>query len=298
MAASRVSGARLSPVLVGIVSGILAALFWGAGIVVGRHGLDVGLTPAEMALHRFLWVGLGFLPFVIRDRFAALDGIGWRRAIMLTIFGGPPMVMLSYVGFYFAPLGHGAVIQPSSSALGGLLLATLVLREPLPVHRLIGALIIVCGLGVFGAEAFTTLGSRAVLGDLIFVFSGSIWTVFGLMLKKWNVSPTRGVIVMAVISLVDLPIHWLVFGFDPILAAGFTENLLQALVQGVLAGSGAIFLYARSVLLLGAGRAAIFPALVPMFTLLIGYFTIGNVPSVLQLVGLAIVVVGFRFAMK
>jgi len=73
---------------------------------------------------------------------------------------------------------------------------------------------------------------------------------------------------------------------------------LQVAVQGVIAGVLPIFLFARTVILLGAGRAAVFPALVPGFGLIIGYLALGVVPSIEQLVGLVIVVIGFRFAMK
>ena len=69
---------------------------------------------------------------------------------------------------------------------------------------------------------------------------------------------------------------------------------MQAVVQGAFAGAGAIYLFTRAVILLGAGRAALFPALVPPFTLLIGYLTLGEVPSVSQLIGLAVVLIGFR----
>jgi drug/metabolite transporter (DMT)-like permease len=69
-------------------------------------------------------------------------------------------------------------------------------------------------------------------------------------------------------------------------------------VQGLLAGALPIYLFTRSVILLGAGRAATFPALVPGFSLVIGYLALGAVPSLAQVIGLAIVVVGFRFVVK
>ena len=72
------------------------------------------------------------------------------------------------------------------------------------------------------------------------------------------------------------------------------ENLLQVVVQGLIAGALPIYLFARSVILLGAGRAATFPALVPGFSLIIGYLALGVVPSIAQLVGLVIVVIGFQ----
>jgi len=48
------------------------------------------------------------------------------------------------------------------------------------------------------------------------------------------------------------------------------------------------------VVLLGAGRAALYPSLVPPFSLLVGFLAIGDIPSVWQLVGLSVVVIGFR----
>jgi drug/metabolite transporter (DMT)-like permease len=50
----------------------------------------------------------------------------------------------------------------------------------------------------------------------------------------------------------------------------------------------------RSVVLLGAGRAAVFPSIVPGFTLLIGYLVLGEAPTLLQLAGFAVVLIGFR----
>ena len=102
----------------------------------------------------------------------------------------------------------------------------------------------------------------------------------------------RAVAVTSMLSLAGLPI--LVWDFGNMLAAGFFENLMQAVVQGAFAGAGAIYLFTRAVVLLGVGRAALFPSLVPPFTLLIGFFALGEVPSMSQLIGLVIVVAGFR----
>jgi drug/metabolite transporter (DMT)-like permease len=93
-------------------------------------------------------------------------------------------------------------------------------------------------------------------------------------------------------------VHWAIFGFDPMLAAGWLENLLQIAAQGIFAGPAAIYLFTRSVILLGASRAALFPALVPATTLLIGFLMLGAIPSIVQLAGLVVVGIGFRFAMK
>ena len=102
--------------------------------------------------------------------------------------------------------------------------------------------------------------------------------------------------ITSVLSLTGLPI--LLFKFDNMLAAGFFENLLQAVVQGALTGAGGTYLFTRAVVLLGASRAVLFPSLVPPFTLFVGFLALGEAPSVSQLVGLAVVVVGFRLTQK
>jgi drug/metabolite transporter (DMT)-like permease len=280
----------------GIACGAGAALFWALGFVAARQGVTSGLSPPVIALHRFVWPGLALLPLVARNNFADLRMIGLSRAVALALFGGLPLALLSYVGYVLVPLGHGAVIQPSCAALGGLVLARLVLKEPLPARRIAGAMAIVVGLAVIGAEALRTIGAHGVLGDLLFVAAGCCFAIFGVLVRHWRLGAIRATALTSVLSLAGLPI--LLGSVDNMLAAGFYENVMQAVVQGALAGAGAIYLFTRAVVLLGAGRAVLFPSLVPPFTLLIGYLTIGEAPSISQLVGLVIVIAGFRLTQR
>lgn len=283
-----------SATALGVACGIGAAVFWAMGFVTARHGIAIGMSPLDIVSHRFVWAGLALLPLLVRDGIADLGGIGWGRGTALTVFGGVGLSVLSYSGFLLVPLGHGGVIQPSCAALGGLALATLVLHEKLPLRRAAGALVIVGGLCAIGAEALTTIGAHGLLGDLMFAGAGSSFAIFGMLLRLWRITPMRAVGVTSVMSLVVLPIQAYANGFAGMIAAGFWENLLQAFAQGVFAGAGATYLFTRSVVLLSAGRAAVFPSLVPGFTLLIGYVALGEVPSLAQLAGFAIVLVGFR----
>jgi drug/metabolite transporter (DMT)-like permease len=286
------------PVILGIACGAGAALFWAAGFVAARHGIVVGFSPVDIAFHRFVWAGLLCLPLAVRAGLGDLAGVGWGRGMALTLLGGPPLALFSYAGFLFVPLAHGGVIQPSCAALGGLVLASLVLKERLAIQRAVGGAIIVAGLAIISAEALATIGTHGLIGDLSFVTAGLMFAVFGTLLRLWRIAPTRAVVVTSVVSLLQFPIQWLVFGFERMIGLGLVENLIQVAMQGIFAGAGAIYLFTRSVVLLGAGRAAVFPSLVPGFTLLIGFLVLGEVPSVAQLVGLAIVLIGFRLVVK
>jgi drug/metabolite transporter (DMT)-like permease len=289
----------LSTLALGLGCGIATALFWAFGLIAAKHGIGNGLGPADIAFHRNVWVGAALLPvLMLQGGLRDLGGIGWRRGIALSIFGGIPFAILSATGFLLVPLGHGGVIQPSCAALGGILLSALVLREAMPAWRVAGAVAMVMGLMLLGWEALATIGTHGVLGDLTFAGAGLSFAVFGLMLRLWRISPMRAVAIVGVVSLAYVPVHWAVFGFAQMIAAGWTENLLQVAVQGVFAGTLSIYLFTRTVILLGASRAAVFPALVPALTVLLGIPALGEVPSAIQLAGLVIVGIGFRLAMK
>jgi len=296
---SQSTAVRSSQLLIGTLCGVGSAVAWAAGFVAAKHGVMVGFSPADIALHRFLWSGLLLMPLALREGLVNLGGIGWWRGLGMSMLSGPPQAMIAYTGFILVPLGHGTTIQPACAALGGLILATVLLRERATVARVLGGATIIAGLMVFGAESLTTIGSHGVGGDLLFAIAGLFWAIFGVLLRHWQVSGTRAVAMVGALSvLVYTPLYIALVGYESLLRMSFAENLLQVIVQGLIAGVLPIFLFARAVVLLGAGRAAVFPALVPGFSLIIGYLALGIVPSLAQVAGLLIVVIGFRFALR
>jgi len=285
--------------IIGIVCGTLAALAWAAGFVVAKHGIQIGFSPADLAFHRFFWSGLLVLPLIVREGLRDLGGIGWSRASVMTVLSGPPQSLLAYTGFILVPLGHGTTIQPACAALSGLVLASLILHEKATLQRIIGGAIIIAGLLMFGAESLTTIGSSGVGGDLLFATAGLFWATFGTLLRLWNVPGTRAVMAVGAVSVIVLaPVYLFIYGISGLVRQSLFENLLQAVVQGGIAGSLPIYLFAHAVIALGGGRAATFPALVPVFGVVIGFLALGVVPTLAQFGGMLIVLVGFHFALR
>jgi len=285
--------------LIAILCGVGAAACWGVGLVTARHGIAIGLSPADLAFHRFMWSGLIMLPFAWRWGLGDVGGIGWGVGIVLMILGGPGLSILSHAGFILAPLGHGAVIQPSTATLGGLLLATLVLREHPSRARVAGAFVIVGGLVLMGVDALINIGTHALGGDVSFVAAGMCWATMLTILRLRNIDSVRATVIISVLSLlIYAPLHALIFGFDNMIAAGWRENLLQIVAQGILSGPLATYLSAYAASVLGTGRGATFSALVPGFTVLIGVMALGEMPTLIQLAGLGVVAIGFRLVMK
>jgi drug/metabolite transporter (DMT)-like permease len=285
--------------LIAVACGIGAAACWAVGLVAARHGIAAGLTPMDLAFHRFMWSGLVMLPLAWRFGLGNLGGIGWGIGIALMVLGGPGLSILSHAGFILAPLGHGAVIQPSVATLGGLLLATLVLREHPSAARIAGALIIVAGLVLMGLDALVNVGTHALGGDALFVSAGFCWAFMLTLLRLRAIDSVRATVIISVLSLLlYAPFHALAFGFHNMAAVGWRENLTQIVAQGILSGPLATYLSAYAASVLGTGRGASFSAMVPAFAILIGVVTLGEIPTLIQLTGLAVVAVGFRYVMK
>jgi drug/metabolite transporter (DMT)-like permease len=291
--------AHRATLIIGATCGALAALSWAGGFVAAKHGVQIGFSPADIAFHRFFWSGLLLLPTFFRAGIRDLGGIGWGRALALTLVGGPAQALLAYTGFILVPLGHGTTIQPATAALSGLLLAALFLGESVSPRRIAGAAAIIAGLLVYGAESLTTIGSSGVVGDLLFVSAGLSWAIFGTLLRQWHVPGMRAVVAIGVVSIVLLaPVYFLFGGWGQLARHGLFENLLQIVMQGIFAGPVATYLFAHAVMALGAGRAGTFPALVPVFGVIVGFLALGVVPSLAQLIGLAIVLIGFQFTLR
>ena len=249
-------------------------------------------------MHRFVWSGVVFLPFVLRTGLGDLCGIGWGRGIALMVLGGPVMSLISYTGFLFVPLGHGSVIQPSSATLGGLFLAAVLLGERISISRLLGAATIVGGLGVIGGELIGHIGLTGVQGDLIFVLTGFMFAGFATLVRYWRVSAFSAPPSSACCRSSLFPLYAASGGLGRVAALGLRENALQAFGQGILAGPAALYLFAFSIQRLGVARAAVVPAIVPALTLLAGWLLLGEPPTALQAAGLVTVLFGFYLAQR
>ncbi len=113
---------------------------------------------------------------------------------------GPPFILLGVGGYQFAPLAHGAVVQPATVTVLGMILATLVLGEALTRARILGTTIIVAGIAVIAGPGLLTGGGLTPLGDAMFAGAGVLWAGFTLLSRRWKVPPVAGTAIVSVIS--------------------------------------------------------------------------------------------------
>lgn len=278
----------------GIFLGLLAVAGWGYFNVGTELARAEGFRPADLTALRFGVAALVLLPWFIWRAWR----LPQRRLILLSLLVGPPFSLVFNIGFQLAPLSHAVVIGPGASVLATLLLVRFVDGQRIPFGRLIGLAILVAGLVAIAldrADVTKASGPMAVLGDLCFVFSGTLWGIYSWLLGRWKLPPielTAGVALYAAITFV--PLWVMVWGIPDLPASAW---LHQAATQGLIAGSGATLAYVGALALLGASRAAAFNAMVPPAAVLMAMPVTGLVPNGLQWAGVLLATVGLALSL-
>jgi drug/metabolite transporter (DMT)-like permease len=296
MAAAGEDAERIRRERWGLLSGATMALGASLSFAAARAGINGGLGAFDLVFARFIVAGAIMLPFLIRWGLRDLAGIGLRRALILTALGGAPFALLQTGGYAFSPLAHGAVIAPSTVTIVSTIGAAVFLRERLGRAHLVGGAIVLAGIGLIGWDGIAHAaegGALTWLGDALFFASSLLWACFTLLIRYWRLSAMRVTAVVAVLSvLVSTPAYLLVVGFDHLAALPLGIIVFQGFVQGGLQGVITMIAYGQAVVSLGVSRAVLSPAIVPAVSVLVGIPIVGEIPSVLQTIGLGLVTLG------
>jgi drug/metabolite transporter (DMT)-like permease len=119
---------------------------WAAYLAFARAGVNAGLTPVDFVFLRCVTAGAVMLPWVARHGMRSLAGVGWAHGAALAFFAGPLFIALGVGGHAFAPLAHGAVVQPPALTLGAMAASWLIFGDRPPRARTLGVAVIVAGL--------------------------------------------------------------------------------------------------------------------------------------------------------
>ena len=216
--------------LAGALGGVFAVISWGVSFALVRAGTNQGLHAVDFVFLRYGVAGLfaaTALPFCWR----AVAKIGIWKGLALTAAAGPVFFFLGSSGFAYAPLAHGAIIQPSTVAIGGLLLGASIFGERLTIRKLMGVAGIVAGILLVGSSSLIAGNENTWIGDLLFAAAGSFWLVFTLLVRLWRVDPVAGTILVNVTSAVAVLPGYLTFAqFDRLAVMSVASLASQTLV--------------------------------------------------------------------
>ena len=284
------------PEMRGVAFGASAAVIWGLSLALARKGVTSGLTPVDIAVFRYVTAGFVMLPWFVLN-FSQVRAVGVWRALTLAALAGPPFILFGVGGYLFAPLAHGAVIQPAVVTAVSMILAALVLGDRPSKVRALGVSVIILGVAVIAGPGLFIVSGLTPLGDAMFAAAGFCWAGFTILSRRWSVAPLVSAAIVSVLSgAIMLPTALFGVGLAHYAALPASTLMVQILVQGLLTGVVSVIAFTTAVRLIGPAKAAVFPALVPAAAILIGIPVAGEWPSALQFVGLGFVSLGLMIS--
>lgn len=265
-----------------------AVAIYAGNFVVSRYAIKAEIGVNDMVALRFGVAGVIMLPLLMRYGARGFAGIGLRRGLILTAFAGPPFALIWTWALSYAPVAHGAAIVsamiPMSSAIG----SSFVSGQKIPRGKMVLFGAIFAGLGM--VSGFSVSASPAVLfGDFLFFICGTMWGTYSVILRQWQLEPMPVTIVVSMLSLLYLPVYFLLLTPD-YGSVSFGQVTFLAFYQGILASIVSLLLFSVAVQKLGPQRATLGNATVPIFAAMLAVPVLNELPSLIQWLGITLVV--------
>jgi drug/metabolite transporter (DMT)-like permease len=233
--------------------------------VVAVFGYRAGMSAHDLTLLRFAASGLVMLPWFLRHGPRDACGIGWPRALLLALLAGPAYNMVLVGGLQWAPATHSSLIYPACTPVFTALVAQGLLAKPGRIPFVALGLLLA---GVLAIKLGAVLGSApngnpdVWRGDLLFVGAAVMWSLYTVLMRRWNTDPLAVVCVVQVLGLLYVPLYFAshdgaLFRLDP------GQLALQTLYLGLLVSVVSVLMFNLAVKRIGP-NAAMFTALMPV----------------------------------
>jgi drug/metabolite transporter (DMT)-like permease len=285
-------------VALGAVAALAAALLGSSWQIASRHGVTTSLGPLELALLRYGVPTLLLAPWWLlrsRPRTGPPRRLPPLALAVAIAGGGLPFGLLALGGAQWAPAAHMGIFMAGAMPVFTALGAWLVLREPLSRLRCAGLVLTAGGVLALMGDGLTATAD-AWRGDLLFLLAAVCWAAHSLAFRRCGLSPWEGAALINACSLLALlPLIWF-NGLPRLRTVAVSELALQTAVQGVVAGVLGLVVYLEAVRRLGAARASLSGALVPVLTTLGAAALLSEAPTPFTWLALLFVVGGVVLA--
>ncbi|MBI1243481.1 MAG: EamA family transporter [Alphaproteobacteria bacterium] len=280
---------------IGIAGGVAAATFGAAWQVATRFGVTAVLAPFDLAILRYGVPAIVLLPILVRRGLWPTPAPAWL-ALPIVLGAGLPFGLVAMMGAKFAPVAHMGALIPGTMPIFTAFMAAIFLGDRVSPRRLAGFAAILAGVAAIAGTSLSDIGAQTWVGDLLFLLAAAIWSVYTVAFRRSGLDPWQSIALISLSSiLAAIPLRLAVEGTQlpevPLDAA-----LVQFAAQGVLAGLAGTWTFSLAVRHIGAARAALSGAFVPVLATLGGAAALGEIPTPAVLAGMALTIVGTLLA--
>lgn len=288
-------------VITGILVAILATFIWSWNFVLAR-GIYKEIPPVSLAFYRWLTATLLILPFAwpaFRKEWPvvkkSLPYFLLAAATGISIFN-----TFIYIGARYTTAINLALIGTTSSPVFSVLFARIFLKEKIHATRVAGLLLCITGILFLLAKGdwHNLLHLSFTRGDTWVLGAGLAFAIYNTMVKRKPaaVTPVNFLfVVFALGTLLLLPFYIRESaGAAPVIWK--MNTLLIILYLGLGASVICFWIWNIAIRNLGAGRAAIFGNLIPVFSTTEAVFILGEQINQVHLISFGLVIAGLLLA--
>jgi drug/metabolite transporter (DMT)-like permease len=265
----------------GMAVAVLATFIWSWNFVVAR-GIFRQVPPVSLAFYRWLTATLIIFPFA----FSAFKK-EWpevRKSFLYFLLAAATGISMFntfiYIGAHYTTAINLALIGTTSSPILSVLLAGIFLKEKIHLLRIAGMVVCIAGILVLlsNGNFHNLLHLHFTRGDSWVLGAGLAFAIYNTMVRKKPaaVSPVSFLFVVFGLgtlllvpfyvreTAVSEPVHWQV------------STILIILYLGLAASVLCFWIWNIAIRNLGAGRAALFGNLIPVFSTLEAVLILGE----------------------
>lgn len=283
--------------LAGTAAALGAVFIWGLTFVPSKIAL-AEMGPFALAALRFCVALAILLPTLSRSRLSSdeLRQLPWRTLATLGFTGVALYFGFQNLGLARTSATEAGLISGSVPAVTAALSA-LVLRERLPIPRILGIAGSMAGVAVMILGSSPS-GGGSLAGDLLMLVSAVAWAIYTLTNKEIGGKVPDGFLLVSTIAFGALFLapaavfEVATAGFGPISLDGW----LSVLFLGLGGSAAAFFCWNAALRRLDASEAPTYINLVPLVTVLSAALMLGERLAPSRLLGGALVIAGVYLA--
>ena len=138
------------------------------------------------------------------------------------------------------------------------------------------------------------VAADTAFGDVLFIGSGLMFASYAVLVRRWSVDPVLATGSVVLLSCVPIPLFFAVApsGFA---TAPASEIVAQLVIQGLVAGAAAMFLYTYIVRQLGPQAASLFLPCVPITATVLGAILLAEISGPSQILAILIMAAGMAY---
>ena len=274
-----------------------AVLIWSINTVISKMAAG-SISPAEIGFFRWAVAAIIFTPFV-------LPGVWRKRAAIrpllprITLLGVLGMVAyqsLAYYAAHYTTATHMGIIG-SLTPMMVLALAVFLLGQPLTRGGIWGSLLAIAGVALVVSSGNPAhLASEGLnLGDAMMLLAMLAYAIYNILLKRWPMPALTTVQLLYLQILVAVVFQLPLYLFSPKVGLN-ANNIGLVAFAGIMASIAAPVLWMKAVQILGPSRSSMFFNLIPVFTALVAFASLGEPLALYHLIGGVMTIAGLLLA--